>query len=615
MKLSNLSKKKFFYVFISILSLFFISSSISFAQTGQSFVRALNPFWNLIYYLFFTLLQNNTRPIFFKFLVFLLLGTTLLAFAPRILSQLKIEDDTAKKNIKVAIWIISLMMTLTMPSSILDFIFLNYGFFGFIIVLIGIPIFILKTENQQTNIMRSSSLIIAGVTILAYTANAYKYGVAISSGLADIYTTIGTLLILIGVIMFLNSGINLVGNKSKESNREPSVVSSKISKKDIDNQPDTEKKELLNDIKVLSELNIDFAKEIEKIQKESNPLLNETRKRIKLPFLNKEEDFNKKLTRIRAIELNINQAIQKIQPCIDLITKIKSSPKFDELSTLNKKTPFFGYYNIVNSFIKNFKIFISLVMDYIVFKTILIPNEQTIIKEENLADWIKKLKNIFEFINKNPDSDSLSLESRLNGLNNEISSKKNKFIGEKVRRIKSIINELEKFFIIMDQELKNFGSLTDEEKNFLEKINKYNTLQDEEKNEITNNLNKYKIAFEKGIRYLRKLTYKGINDEKKLHNLIKEIISMIPYLENEELKIENAYNLWIGWIKEIEQDILYLNKHENHLEKDLNDLNYHIDIVNFINKIPNFYQHLQNSENVCKTLIIEFEKLKRYINK
>ncbi|MEM2139302.1 MAG: hypothetical protein QXM96_04075 [Candidatus Woesearchaeota archaeon] len=599
-----MDKKKIFfsYVFINIFFLIFINLVFA-ASNGQSFVRALNPFWNLISYIFKDLLKGSMRYIFLKFLVWMLLWVFLILLAPKALEALKSDNDTAKKQANIITFLLSLIMTIGIPEAALEFIFSSYAFFGFIFIMLIGPAIFMGGKTPQNNFARGGMFILIGIIIYAYDNFA--------NNIPDFFIFGATLSIIYGIIMWIN-GLSNGGKLSEISLRNTSNPKSIINQKDIEQENDPELKLLKQEIKALFELNREFSKEINVIQNNVSDI-----KKKNILIYKREINLKAKIQRLRNIESQFSVALSKPEPIINLIEKVKNNSKFSQINILDKKTPWLGFDNVVNAFIKNYKILISLLRDYALYKGELLGE-----KEEYLVDLLKehieKLKKTFEIVGKTPDSETLKLETQVNNLENEITAAIEKGKKQKKEKILKLIRDLETYFNNMDNALNEYGSLINTEANYIKKIEEYLLASSNEKynkeKDIIKELNKYINSFKKGLNYLRNVTFIGIKEEKEVHNLISELSFLSKDLEKEDLIIEKAYNIWIAWVKQVEQDVKKLGELENDINTNINIPLLNKDLIinllnSYSNELINFYKAIQDSESVCRTLIVEYKKL------
>ncbi|MEM3374382.1 MAG: hypothetical protein QXE31_04125 [Candidatus Woesearchaeota archaeon] len=591
-----MNKKKETSLLYLVGFIFLLDINIVLAQSsGQSFVRALNPFWNLISYIFKDLLQPSTRYIFFKFLVWMLLWIFLMLLAPKALESLKADNDTAKKQANIITFILALIMTIGIPNAALELIFSSYAFLGFLFIMFIGPALFIGGKTPQNNFARGGIFILIGIIIYAYDSFA--------SNLSDIFILGATLSIIYGIIMWIN-GLSIGGSLTGISKKEPSNPKDPITNKEIEQEKDSELKKLKQEIKALFELNREFSKDVEVIQNNVSDL-----RKKNILSLKRELNLEQKKQRLNNVEAQFSVPLEKVNPIIQIIQNIKQNPKFSQLGFFDKKKPMSGFDNVVKSFIINYKILISLLRDYALYKGELLSE-----KEENLHNILKehidKLKKTFEIVGKTADSETLKLEAQINNLENEIVAAIQKGKKQKKEKLLKLISDLENDFNNMDTELKNYGSLIDSE---IKKINEYINADDLRKNqiisEIKNNLSKFQNAFNSGLRYLRNMTRKGIKEEKKFHQKIIEIKDYANYLENDDLKIENAYNTWIAWVKEIEEELKKLDE----INKKIKTINYEADLINLFKQeeqlLSKFYQSIQKSESVCKALLEGYRKL------
>ncbi|MEM2130900.1 MAG: hypothetical protein QXR96_00095 [Candidatus Woesearchaeota archaeon] len=594
------TKKVFFYYFINIFFLLVINLVLANERIG--IVRSLNPLWTLIAYIFKDLLKGSMRYIFLKFLIWMLLWVFLILLAPKALEILKADNDTAKKQSNLITFLLSLIMTIGIPEAALEFIFSSYAFLGFILIMFIGPAIFMGGKTPKSKVLRGFVLLFAGLVIFAYDS---------FSELNDIFILFGTLLIIWGLINIIN-GLSNTTLKNALSNQETSNPRDPLNQRDIDEEKDPEIKKLKQEIKALFELNREFSKEINVIQNNISDI-----KKKNILIFKREINLQEKIQRLRNIESQFSVALSKPEPIINLIKQVKNNPKFSQINILDKKTPWLGFDNVVNAFIKNYKILISLLRDYALYKGELLGE-----KEQNLVNLLKEhieeLKKTFEIVGKTPDSETLKLETQVNNLENEITAAIEKGKKQKKEKILKLTKDLAKYFTSMENELNEYGSLINNEAEYIKKIEAYLLITNNDKNnkeqDIINELDKYITSFKKGLKYLRNVTFIGIKEEKEVHNLILELSFLTKDLENEELKIEQAYNNWIAWVKQIEQVVKKLGTLENNININIKIPIFKKEIFislldTYSNELINFYKAIQDSESVCKTLIEEYKKL------
>ncbi|MEM4397080.1 MAG: hypothetical protein QW757_00480, partial [Candidatus Woesearchaeota archaeon] len=447
-----------------------------------------------------------------------------------------------------------------------------------------------------------------GIIIYAYDSFA--------SNLSDIFILGATLSIIYGIIMWIN-GLSIGGSLTGISKKEPSNPKDPITNKEIEQEKDSELKKLKQEIKALFELNREFSKDVEVIQNNVSDL-----RKKNILSLKRELNLEQKKQRLNNVEAQFSVPFGKVESIINLIENIKNNPKFSQLGFLDKKKPMSGFDNVVKAFIKNYKILISLLRDYAIYKgEVLGEQEQGL--EQRLKQEIEKLKRTFEIVGKTPDSETLKLEAQINNLNNEIIAAIEKGKKQKKEKLLKLIRDLETYFNNMEQELNEYGSLISNEAKDIKKIEEYilasSNEKDTKKQDIINELNKYINSFKRGLNYLRNVTFKGIKEEKDVHNLISELSFLSKDLEQEDLRIEKAYNIWIAWVKQVEQDVKKLNNLEKDIEATLKfpfKENLIINLLNsYQNELINFYKAIQNSNSVCRALLDSYKRLAQEVQK
>lgn len=184
---------------------------------AQVTYRALQPFWNLIAYIFNILPNGVTRYAFFKFIIWLLLATVLIVLVPKALQFLKSDDETTKKQAKIVAWILSLMMSIGIPNKVLDLIFNSYSFIGaFLLVAVG-PAIVFTLTNKSNRRLRGLAFLFSGLLLIIFSNAGTSAGWFNLLDLLDWLNAGGLIMMIIGLVMIIQGDDNNNQNTQQQT--------------------------------------------------------------------------------------------------------------------------------------------------------------------------------------------------------------------------------------------------------------------------------------------------------------------------------------------------------------------------------------------------------------
>ncbi|MEM4397974.1 MAG: hypothetical protein QW757_05120 [Candidatus Woesearchaeota archaeon] len=302
-KQKNLLKISFL-LFVSLLIIDFVSA--------QTTYRALKPFWDFIAYIFSVLPSGTTKYVFYKFIIWMLLASVLILLVPNSLAFLRSEDPTVKKNAKIIAWILSLMMSIGIPNSILDLIFNSYSLIGAFLLLAVGPALIFALTNKSNRRLRGIAFLVSGVLLMIFATTGTVNEWLNLWDLLDWINLGGFIMMIIGIIMII------MGDEKTNTGSEKTEHSQNEKNSEHNNENNSQHKK--------SEHHETFEKEK---AKNSLHLIDE--------ILNEINEFNNKLVeKIRLIEIEINDYRNEIKILEELLQKIKElKERISHVSIIN----------------------------------------------------------------------------------------------------------------------------------------------------------------------------------------------------------------------------------------------------------------------------------------
>ncbi|MEM3374383.1 MAG: hypothetical protein QXE31_04130 [Candidatus Woesearchaeota archaeon] len=272
--------------------------------SAQTTYRALKPFWDFIAYIFSVLPSGTTKYVFYKFIIWMLLASVLILLVPNSLAFLRSEDPTVKKNAKIIAWILSLMMSIGIPNSILDLIFNSYSLIGAFLLLAVGPALIFALTNKSNRRLRGIAFLVSGVLLMIFATTGTVNEWLNLWDLLDWINLGGFIMMIIGLVMIIQGDEKTITNDELNSSNSSN---NDYNQNPIQNHETFEKEKAKNSLHLIDEI------------------------------LNEINEFNNKLVeKISLIENEINDYRNEIKILEELLQKIKElKERISHVSIIN----------------------------------------------------------------------------------------------------------------------------------------------------------------------------------------------------------------------------------------------------------------------------------------